>query len=209
MIDVFIAKITKKDSPKNLEDKPFKKRHPHILYSFWERPEGVIFEDKEDDEIILLLVRRHFVTNLHWLFISIVLFIVPLIFIPFSSTLSVFDFLQLPTRFIIIFIIFYYMVAFTYLFVNFITWYFNVSLITNKRIVDVNFSELVYKNVAATKLNLLQDASYSQIGVLRGLFDYGDVLMQTAGSLDNFSFPAVPKPERVVRLVEELIGKSK
>ncbi len=205
MIDVFIAKITKKTPPQSSGKTP----HPHMFYSFWEKPEGVLFEDKEKDEVILLLIRRHLITNIHWIFISIVLFITPLLFLPFSQSLSVFNFLQLPTRYVVIFAIFYYLIAFTYLFVNFITWYFNISLITNKRIIDVNFSDLVYKSVSATKLTLLQDASYSQIGVLRSLFDYGDVLMQTAGSLDNFSFPGVPKPERVVRIVEELIGTDR
>lgn len=205
MIDVFIAKITKKTPAQNSG----KTSHPHIFYSFWEKPQGVVFEDKEEDEVILLLIRRHLITNLHWIFISIVLFIAPLLFLPFSQSLSVFNFLQLPMRFLVIFAIFYYLIAFTYFFVNFITWYFNISLITNKRIIDVNFSDLVYKNVAATKLSLLQDASYSQIGVIRSLFDFGDVLMQTAGTMDNFSFPGVPKPERVVRIVEELIGTDR
>lgn len=207
MTDLFVANDNNKDLPKSLGLAP--KKHPHILYSFWENPEGVIFEDKEQDEVILLLVRRHFITNLHWLFVSALLFLAPIVLIPFWENFSVFNFLDLPARFIVIFTIFYYLVAFTYLFVNFITWYFNVSLITNRRIVDVNFSDLVYKNVAATKLSLLQDASYSQVGVLRSFFDYGDVLMQTAGTLDNFSFPGVPNPERVVKIVEELIGKGK
>lgn len=204
MIDLFIAKA--KSLP--LPQKTGITDHPHMIYSFWENPVGIIFEDLEEDEKLLLLLRRHFNTNLHWVFVSLLLFLVPLFFIPFRNSLSVFSFLNLPIRFIVISLAFYYLLVFTYLFVNFITWYFNVSLITSKRVIDVNFSDLVYKNVSATKLSLLQDASYIQVGVLRSLFDYGDVLLQTAGTLDNFSFPAVPKPEKVVRIIEELIGKG-
>ena len=181
--------------------------HPHIVYSFLENPE-ISFEEQEEGEKALLVLRRHLITNLHWIFISILLFIIPLIFVPFLSNFSPLDFLQLPVRYVIIFTIFYYLIVFTYVFVNFISWYFNVAIITDKKVIDVDFSNLVYKNVAATKHSLLQDASYSQIGVLRSLFDYGDVMVQTAGSLDNFEFPAVPKPERVVEIVEEQIGRK-
>lgn len=204
MIDVFIAKVNKAKLP--LPSKPKIPGYHHILYSYLEHPEGIIFEEQEEGEKPLLILRRHFLTNLHWIIISALLFAAPLIFVSFFSTLSVFDFQMLPPHFILIFVIFYYLIVFTYLFVNFITWYFNIVLITDKKVIDVDFSNLVYKNVAATKHSLLQDASYSQIGVLRSLFDYGDVMVQTAGSLDNFNFNAVPKPERVVRIVEQLIG---
>lgn len=209
MIDVFIAKAKSLPAQPGLPQipKPKISDHPHMIYSFWENPTEIVFEDLEEDEKMLLLLRRHFNTNLHWIFVSALLFLLPLLFIPFQKELAAFSFLELPVRFIVLFIIFYYLVVFTYLFANFITWYFNVSLITNKRVIDVNFADLVYKNVSATKLSLLQDASYVQVGVFRSLFDYGDVLLQTAGTLDNFSFPSVPKPEKVVRIIEELIGK--
>lgn len=212
MVDLFIAaeKISKIDSPKSSdsEKKSGLLDHPHLLYAFWENPTNITFEDQEKNEKLLLLLRRHFNSNLHWIFLSIILFLIPPLFIPFSSHLDIFSFLNLPTRFLIIFLMFYYLVIFTYAFVNFITWYFNVSLITDQRIIDVNFSDLVYKNVAETKLSLLQDTSYVQVGVLRSIFDYGDVFVQTAGTQDNFSFPAVPKPERVVRIIENLIGRN-
>jgi hypothetical protein len=95
----------------------------------------------------------------------------------------------------------------TYFYINFITWYYNVALITDQRVIDVDFSSLVYKDVATTKLSLVQDISYAQVGVVRTFFDYGNILIQTAGSLDNFIFESSPKPEAAVHIVEELIGK--
>lgn len=81
-------------------------------------------------------------------------------------------------------------------------------LVTNQRIVDIDFENLVYKNVAETKLTLVQDVSYTQTGAIRTVFDYGDVLIQTAGTIDNFDLHAVPIPERIVNIVEDLIGKG-
>ena len=102
---------------------------------------------------------------------------------------------------------FYYLIVATYWFINFISWYFNISLVTDKRVIDIDFSNLVYKDVAATKINLVQDVSFAQIGAIRTFFDYGDVLVQTAGTLDNFTFESAPQPENIVHIVEDLIGK--
>lgn len=214
MIDLFVAKEKGEEKGKveekieAVEIRPSNNKiHVYLLHSFFENPEGVSFEDQEPDEKILLFVRRHLNTNIHWVFISIILASIPVFLFVFRDNLSSLLLLGLPQRFIVVLTLFYYLVIITYLFVNYITWYFNLFLITNKRIIEVNYADLVYKNVSATKLTLIQDASYKQVGVLRSFFDYGDVLLQTAGSLDNFSFEAVPKPEKVVQIVEKLIGK--
>lgn len=210
MIDLFVAKVKTEEKGKVEEkiESSSNKIHVYLLHSFFENPEGVSFEDLEEDEKILLFVRRHLNTNIHWFFITGILFLVPIILFILKDNLSPLSFLDLPTRFIVVLTAFYYLLLITYFYVNYITWYFNLVLITNKRIIEVSFADLVYKNVSATKINLIQDASYKQVGVLRSFFDYGDVLLQTAGSLDNFLFEAVPKPEKVVQIVEGLIGKK-
>lgn len=186
-----------------------KKLHFYLFHSFLENPEGVDFEDIEEDEKILLFLRRHFITNVHWISVSIILLIIPFFLFSFSSHFSFLGFLDLPTRFIVVLTIFYYLIVITYFFVNYITWYFNIALITNKRVIDVNFADLVYKNVSATKINLIQDASYKQVGVIQSFFDFGEVLLQTAGTVDNFIFEFAGKPEKVVQIVERLIGTEK
>ncbi len=212
MPDLFVAKekVVEEIIQDKKEDKPPKKKiHFYLFHSFFENPEGVDFEDIEEDEKILLFLRRHFITNAHWILITFILSIIPILIFTFNPNFSVFSFLNLPTRFIVIFTIFYYLIVLTYLFVNYITWYFNIALITNKRVIDVNFADLVYKNVSATKISLIQDASYKQIGVIGSLFDFGEVLLQTAGTVDNFIFEFAEKPERVVQIIERLIGTEK
>ena len=41
-------------------------------------------------------------------------------------------------------------------------------------------------------------------GVIRHIFDYGDVLIQTAGTAPNFDFLAVPKPAFVADKIGDL-----
>ncbi len=177
----------------------------HIFTSYCELPPNVTFENQENNERILLFLRRSFITNLSWIFFSIILLILPFaIMVFYPSFLSL-----LPSPYIIMITLFYFLALGTYFFVNFITWYFKIVLITDQRIVDIDFEDLVYKNIAETKMDLVQDVSYTETGVIRTIFDYGDILVQTAGTIDNFDLHAIPLPERVENILEDLIGKGR
>lgn len=178
----------------------------HLFSSFCLNPKGIHFKNQEPGEKILLFLRRDLITNFMWIIISIALLVIPILSFPFidlSKPIFIF-----PIKHIIIFILFYYLLVFTYVYVNFITWYFNIGLITNIRVMDVDFSNLIYKNIAATKISLIQDVSFTQGGVSRTFFDYGDVFVQTSGTLENIEFEATPKPENTVHVIEDLIGKN-
>lgn len=226
MPDIFVAKSKKSSSaPKKkqntssnkifeqaskvLTEPVIKIKNPvHIFASFCPNPGDITFQNQEPDEEVLLFVRKDFITNVPWIVIGGLLLVIPLVLSPILTSIHLQNFF-LPARYILFFTLFYYLIVGAYIFVNFITWFFNIGLVTNIRVVDVDFSNLVYKNVAATKIDLIQDVSFSQIGVLRTVFDYGDVFIQTAGTLDNFTFEAVPRPNDVVHIIEELIGKGR
>lgn len=203
----------KEDTPQNQPETPPFKNHigpnaMHIFTSYCEHPEHVTFETQEENENILLLLRKSFITNIPWIFFSIILAFIPLFVIQIVPTQNT-PFAFLSGGYVFALFMLYYLVVATYILISFITWYFNTSLITTNRIVDIDFSDLVYKNIAETKMDLIQDVSLTQAGALRTMFDFGDVLVQTAGSLDNFDLHAVPRPDRVVEIVESLIGKER
>ena len=83
-------------------------------------------------------------------------------------------------------------------------WFFNVYIVTTERVVDVDFYNLIYKKVSDADLIKIQDVSYNQGGVLRTLLNYGDVNIQTAGEVTNFDFEAVPQPDRVAKILQDL-----
>jgi len=225
MPDIFIAEPKENDKtaskiPYVLEkqqraDKPIPviqlpvnlKNSVRLFSSFCKDPDGISFQSQEKDEKVLLFLRKDFITNAKWILIGIFLTLLPLSLI-FSQQLFKNPLPFLAFKFDLLIIIIYYLFVATYLYINFITWYYNVALITDRRVIDVDFSGLVYKDVATTKLSLVQDVSYAQVGVIRTFFDYGNILIQTAGSLDNFIFEAAPNPEGAVHVVEELIGKQ-
>jgi len=199
MPDIFVGEPEIKKESIKADKKEDKIHHrTHLFAAYCENPEAFIFADKLDDEETLLFLRKHFVTNAPWIIKSISLGIIPLILVFISSTgLVRIDFLT--PNFVLMIILFYYFLIFGYIFVNYLTWFYNISIVTTQRIIDIDFSQIVFENVAATKL---------QIGVIRSVFDYGDVILQTAGTLPNFDFLAVPHPERVIKVIGNLIGES-
>lgn len=179
----------------------------HLFSAFCENPGDISFKNQEKGERVLLFVRKHFITNFPWIFIGIILATLPLIVGPLGFLLH-FSIAFLSAKLILFFTLFYYLFLMSFLYVRFITWYFNVSLVTTERIIDIDFSDVVYKNLAATKLSLVQDVSYDQTGVFRTIFHYGDVIVQTAGETKHFDFDAVPQPGKVVHIIGNLIGKN-
>lgn len=223
MPDIFIGNIehkeesekTTNDSEKKVDIKGFvktgkedRKHHStHLFASYCEKPETLTFADKLDDEETLLFLRRHFVTNVPWIIKAITLGIIPFLLILINS-LGLVSINFLPANYMLLILVFYYFIVVGYIFVNYLTWFYNISIVTTLRIIDIDFSQIVFENVAATKLTQIEDVHYSQIGVIRSVFDYGDVILQTAGTLPNFDFLAVPHPERVIKVIGNLIGEA-
>lgn len=81
-------------------------------------------------------------------------------------------------------------------------------LLTQKRIIDIDFAGLVFHDIAETQFPFVQDVNYTQTGVLRSLFDFGDVFAQTAGERENFEALEVPNPRRVTQLIASFMGKN-
>lgn len=175
----------------------------HLFASFCENPANVTFQTQEPDERVLLFLRKSQWINAPWIAMTIILALLPFGAYSLRGLMGTFIF---PVNVFFVLVPLYYLMVVVYAFVNFVTWYYNAALITNKRIVDIDFHQIVLKDVAETKLTLVQDVSYKQSGVLPNVFGYGFVLVQTAGTLENFEFNNLPSPARVVEVVEELIG---
>lgn len=175
----------------------------HLFNAFCEKPANVTFQTQEPDEQVLVFLRKSQWVNFPWILTSFFLLFVPVVLFLLRDNFPTFI---PPTNVLLIAIPFYYLLIAIYAFVNFITWYYNAALITSKRVVDIDFHQVVFKDIAETKLALIQDVSYQQVGVLPNLLGYGFVLIQTAGTLDNFEFYNLPHPDRVEEIVEELIG---
>ena len=168
-------------------------------------PVGVTFEGQEQGEKIILLLRAHIITLVPAVITTIFLFLVPIFFPSLLSIIGVSwsDFFDSGQIFLIT--VFWSLFVFGYAFYRFIFWYFNVYLITNERVVDIDFRGLLHKEVAYAKLNQIQDVSPKTIGFFGTFFHYGDIYLQTAGAKVEFEFHHVPRPNEVARQILEQV----
>jgi len=104
-----------------------------------------------------------------------------------------------------------------YAFQNLLLWFYNVYIVTDERVVDVDFFGLLYKNVNMAQLKNVEDVSYSQIGIMSSIFNYGKVVVQTASEQLSddvgqesaaFTFNAVLNPDRVMRVISQLMEQE-
>ena len=171
----------------------------NALASYMVKPPGVQFETQDRKEKIVLLLRRHFLTNLSWIVVAILMLLLPMAFwfLPLANFL--------PLRFQIVLILMWYMFVAVFVFENFLTWYYNVYIVTDERIVDVDFYSLIYKKVSQAKIDNIQDVTFVMGGLARSMMNFGDVFIQTAGEQREFDFNDVPRPDVVAKLINELI----
>ena len=168
------------------------------LWSFYVKPNGVHFETQDPQEEIILLLRKHPVTNLWWIFVALLLLIAP----SFFDSYSFLPFL--PRGFHFVASLLWYLVTAAFILENFLSWFFNVYIVTDERIIDVDFHNLIYREISETKIDKIQDVTFSMGGVMSAFFNYGNVVIQTAGTVPNFDFQAVPEPSTVVKILQQL-----
>jgi hypothetical protein len=85
------------------------------------------------------------------------------------------------------------------------TWYQHVHdewLVTSQRLVDSRKKNLFNQEIASADLVNVQDINVSKKGLLASIFDFGDVVCQTAGTDARFVLSDVPKPAEVMRVID-------
>jgi len=204
--DIFIAKPEPQKPELEKQKESLRKELEEILTvgsrflaSFVPRPRNLRFETQEKKEKIVLLLRRHPITNIPWILLTILLVFAPFFIKSFISL----DFI--PGNYQFILFLCWYLLTFAFSFERFLTWFFNVNILTDERVIDVNFPTLLYRDITEAKIDKIQDVNIKTGGYIRSLFNFGDVLIQTAGAIPEICFEAVPDPQRVSQVINQLL----
>jgi len=152
------------------------------------------FSGQKANEQIILMVRRHWFNILEQFFIVFLMILLLLgswiilpLFFPgvIASSLNVlFNFLRN---------LFGMFVWITF-FLIWIDYYFDVWIITNKRVVNIEQKGLFNRQVSELELARIQDITTEVTGVIPTMLNYGDVFNQTAGENPRFIFRQVSDP---------------
>ena len=82
-----------------------------------------------------------------------------------------------------------------------IIYYFNVFVITNQRIIDIDQRGFFDRTVSETTYDKIQDVSFRIKGIAQTVFHYGSVIIQTAGPTANIELNNIKHPEKTQQLI--------
>ncbi len=180
-----------------------KKRREKLFSSYLVKPKNVRYSDQIKEEDIVLLLRQHPITQLGKAVLGVLGFFFPILLFA-SRWIEMVDF-----KFQIGILLAWYLILFGFILESFLAWYFQVFIITNRRVIDIEFRSMIYKDITSTKLESIQDLNFITTGVLASLIDYGTVYIQAAGEQAKTDFKKVPHPAEVVKTVNELIAQKR
>ncbi len=174
-----------------------------ILPDLFDNPEKIRYTQQEADEHIELLLRQHKFTTLSWMIVALAGIIVPF-FLPFLDSQFFGVLPQIPGEIILIALILWYMLVTAYILEHFLYWYFNIYIVTNLHLVDVTMSSLLSKTTTEILFEDVQSARTRVSGIFGSLFNFGDVIIETAADRQNIQFLSVPSPDMVAERIQEL-----
>ena len=185
--------------PKNHEERINLPGHTHNpLTSFCYFPDHVKFVNQDPEERVILLLRKHPITNIRWILLTILFLIIP-VFLPLLSFFEI-----LPNEYQTVLTIALYLMTIAYGFEKFLSWYFHVNIITDVRIIEVDFHNLVYREITDANVDQIQDVTVEMGSPVRTALNFGDVIVQTAAQIPKIEFEAVPSPDKVAKVLREL-----
>ena len=168
-----------------------------------------LFPNQKDDETISLVVREHwfhlFLKILVWIFFAAALVLfnrfaqayVPTILEGTQGKVTLL-FTQVYTLFLVL-----------SLFLIFNFYYLSLQIITNVRIVEISQEGLFSHTISELNVDKIEDVTSQVNGIFGTIFNYGDVIIQTAGKEEHFIFESVPTQSQIEKVVLDLYESAK
>ena len=164
------------------------------------------FQGQHENEQILQVIHRHWFNILMHLGLVTILSIIllgsvsalPILFSDLTDDIA--PFLIFIENTILLFI-------WLYGFLVWIDYYFDVWIITNERIVNIEQKGLFTRHISELRFSRVQDVTSSVNGLIPTMLNFGDVSVQTAAEEERFLFRQVGDPfavkDRVMTLARQ------
>lgn len=166
---------------------------------------GERFGTAYNNERVLLVVHHHWWNLLKEVIGVALLFVAPLIVIPVASTFFVgvnaaeagaaFGFAGALWA----------LFCWHQLFVRWTDFYFDIWVITNWRIIDMNLERLFHINIGSMlDLDHIQEITSTTNGIIENLLGIGTIFIQTAATKHSeFEFTEVASPQHIERVIRQ------
>lgn len=180
-----------------------------MLGSLQENPKSTSYDGRDDDERIKYVIRKSVLLTLPWILATAFLFVIPLLISLVLNQLPEGTPVLLDGGSVLIMTILWYLFVFGFFLQNILNWFFNILIITNKKIVDVDFVGILYKNISETTLDNIEDVTSNVSGALGVTFNIGALYIQTAAEKREFEFGGVDDPSKIRDVLSDLVARVK
>jgi len=168
-------------------------------HSFMSFPRELNFHGKEQGEQVVLIIRSHWIVTIPYLLLAILIFILPFLLVSliptFFSNIALLISLMITSL----------LVSLGIIVSTFVKWFYTVHIITDQRVVDLDFISIMNHSMAEAQLEKIEDVTHKQLGVLGSVFDVGSVYIQTAGAQNEIEFTNVPRPRDIQDILFDLL----
>lgn len=77
----------------------------------------------------------------------------------------------------------------------------NVIFVTSEKIAQILYINLFNKKISQLSIGDVQDVTVTQKGILAHIFNYGTLVIETAGEQQNYNFTYIPEPYKNSKLI--------
>lgn len=98
----------------------------------------------------------------------------------------------------------YYLSIILFFYTYFVSFYLDLLIVTNDRLLHIEQQGLFARTISEFDLYKIQDITSTIDGVIPSFFNYGNLLIQTAGAMEEFKILSVPHPEMLRQSILDL-----
>jgi uncharacterized membrane protein YdbT with pleckstrin-like domain len=162
------------------------------------------FQGQRENEDVLRIIHRHWF-NIILQYIGIgcatILLVVIFSILPKAAPITT-D--ALPPLLLLFLLNTFLLFIWLYVFLIWVDYYFDVWIITNERIVNIEQKGLFNREVSELQFSRIQDVTSVVDGFIPTILNFGDVYVQTAAEEERFVFRQIPDPYTIKDMVMQL-----
>jgi len=166
-----------------------------------------------EDEKIIIFTRRHIISMLGPILMVLAMVLVPILIVAMIYSANQDAFSGIVLNFLVIGGSIYYLVVVTFAFIEWISYYYDIFIVTEDEIIDISQEGIFDRRITEVTLLRVQDVSAHVRGFWATLFSYGDVVAESAGeNTKTYIIDSIPNPiavaEKILALHNEHIARQ-
>ncbi|MBU4298796.1 PH domain-containing protein [Patescibacteria group bacterium] len=156
------------------------------------------FEGQLAGEKTVLATRKHWFVLFFPFWAALFLALLPFLIYFFINNYSWYSAVSSLFWFLVII---YFLILWVLLFYQIMLYVLTVTVITNKRLIRIETKSFFMYERDEMELNKIQDISVKIEGIFASFLNFGDLEVQTAGTIVKFTFPQLPNPQKIKEII--------